>query len=151
MAINYKPAMRYAFWSSPPEYGDEYEEPDMPDEFPAGSVGKAFLARYLSDHKDWKTEAKKIAEDKQSEFALVYAQLSESSRAEIKDGENWTIAYNTRDLLYLIGRIRSTHIARQSGSPGQDKERVQQLWFQLRMFSHETSFSFRKRVEDHST
>ena len=79
----------------------------------------------------------------------MYGQLSESTRTEIKDDEEWTVAYNTRDLLYLIGRIRSTHIARQSGNPGQDKERVQQLWSQLRMFSYETSFSFRKRVEDH--
>lgn len=149
VAINYKPVICFAFLSSPPEYGDEDEEPEMPDEFPPGNVGKAIIAQYLSDHKDWKTEAKKIAENKQSVFALVYAQLSESSRAEIKDDEDWTIAYNTRDLLYLIGRIRSTHIARQSGNPGQDRERVQLLWSQLRMYSHETSFSFRKGVEDH--
>ena len=149
VAINFKSTICFAFWSTPPEFGTEEEEPETPEEIPAGNLGKAILAQFLSDHKDWKTESKKIAEQKQSVFALVYAQLSESSRAEIKDNEEWTEAYNSRDLLYLIGRIRSTHIARQSGNPGQDKERVQQLWFQLRMFAHESSFSFRKRVEDH--
>ena len=143
VAINYKPVICFAFWTIPPEYGTEDEEPDMPDDIPAGNLGKAILAQFLSDHKDWKTEAKKIVEHKQSVFALVYAQLSESSRAEIKDDEEWTVAYNTRDLLHLIGRIRSTHIARQSGNPGQDKERTKQQWSQLRMFPHETSFFFR--------
>ena len=149
VATNYEPSICFAFWSTPPESGDEDEEPEMPDDIPAGNLGKVILAQYLSDQKDWKSDAKKIVKHKQSVFALVYAQLSESSRAEIKDDEEWTDAYNSRDLLYLIGRIRSTHIARQSGNPGQDKERVQQLWSQLRMYSHETSFSFRKRVEDH--
>ena len=146
VAINYEPSICFAFWSTPPEYGDEDEEPEMPDDIPAGNLGKAILAQYLSDQKDWKSDSKKIVKHKQSVFALVYAQLSESPRAEIKDDEEWTDAYNTRDLLHLIKRIRSTHIARQSGNPGQDKERVQQLWFQLRMFSYESSFSFRKRV-----
>ena len=149
VAINYEPSICFAFWSTPPEYGEEDEEPEMPDDIPAGNLGKAICAQYLNDQKDWKTEAKKTVKHKQSVFALVYAQLSESSRAEIKDDEEWTVAYNSRDFLYLIGRIRSNHIARQSGNPGQDKERFQQLWSQLRMYSHETSFSFRKRIEDH--
>ena len=148
VAINYKASICFAFWSTPPEYGIEEEEPEMPDDIPAGNIGKVVLAEYLSDHKNWKTEAKKIAENKQSVFALVYAQLSESSRAEVKDNEDWTEAYLNRDLLYLIGRIRATHIARQSGNPGQDRERVNMLWSNLRMFQHETSFAFRKRVED---
>ena len=121
----------------------------MPDDIPAGNLGKAMLANYLSDYKEWKTEAKKIAEHKKAVFALVYAQLSESSRAEVKDVEEWTEVYILRDILHLITRIRATHIARQSGNPRQDKERVNQLWSNLRMQSHETSFAFRKRVEDH--
>ena len=149
VAIKYKAPICFAFWSTPPAYGIEKEEPEMPDDIPAGNIGKVVLAEFLSDHKHWKTEAKKIVEDKQSVFALVYAQLSESSRAEVKDNEEWTEAYLNRDLLYLIGRIRATHIARQSGNPGQDRERVNQSWSNLRMFQHETSFDFRKRVEDH--
>ena len=149
VAINYKTSICFAFWSTPPEYGIEEEEPEMSDDIPAGNIGKVVLAEYFSDHKHWKTEAKKIVENKHSVFALVYAQLSESSRAEVKDNEKWTEAYLNRDLLYLIGRIRATHIARQSGNPGQDRERVNMLWSNLRMFQHETSFAFRKRVEDH--
>ena len=105
----------------------------MPDDIPAGNLGKAMLAYYLSDYKEWKNETKKIAEHKKAVIALVYAQLSEASRAEVKDEEEWTEANNSRDLLYLITRIRATHIARQSGNPGQDKERVNQLWSNLRM------------------
>ena len=149
VAINYKPSICYAFWSTPPAFGTEDEEPELPEDIPTGNQGKAILANYLSDHKDWKSDAKKILENKQAVFALVYAQLSESSRGEVKDDEEWAEAYITRDLLHLIVRIRATHIARQSGNPGQDRERVSQLWSTLRMQPHETSFAFRKRVEDH--
>ena len=149
VAINYKPSICCAFWSTLPEFGTEDEEPELPEDIPVGNLGKAILANYMSDHKDWKTNAKKILENKQTVFALVYAQLSESSRCEIKDDEDWEEAYNTRDLLYLIARIRATHIARQSGNPRQDRERVRQLWSTLRIQSHETSFVFQKRVEDH--
>lgn len=132
VAINFKPSICFAFWSTPPEFGDEEKEPDIPADIPAGNLGKAILASYLSDYKDWKSDVKKIAEHKQAIFALVYAQhISESSRAEVKDEEAWTEAYKSRDLLYLIGRIRATHVARQSGNPGQDKERVNQLWSNL--------------------
>ena len=148
-AIHYKPSICNAFWSTPPEYGPEEEEPDLPDDVPAGIPGNAILAVYLSDYKEWKSDSKKIAEHKKAVFALVYAQLSESSRAELKDDEEWTEAYNTRDLLFLIVRIRATHIARQSGNPGQDREQVNQRWSNLQMQPNETSFAFRKRVEDH--
>lgn len=80
---------------------------------------------------------------------MVYSQLSESSRGEVQDDEDWPTAFLERDLLFLISRIRATHIARQSGNPGEDRERVQTAWASLRMFQHETSFAFRKRVEDH--
>ena len=149
VAINYKPSICHAFWSTPPEYGEEDEEPPMPEEIPAGNVGKAILSEYQNDHKDWKSDAKKIKEQKSAVFALVYSQLSESSRGEVQDDEDWPDAFLRRDLLFLISRIRATHIARQSGNPGQDRERVQTTWASLRMFQHETSFAFRKRVEDH--
>ena len=32
----------------------------MPDDIPAGNLGKAMLAYYLSDYKEWKNETKKI-------------------------------------------------------------------------------------------
>ena len=148
-AITYKPSICHAFWTIPPTFGDEDEEPVMPEEIPAGNLGKAIMSQFLSDQKDWKTDSKKIAENKQAVFALVYAQLSESSRGEIQDDEDWTESYQARDLLYLIQRIRATHIARQSGNPGQDRERVQMAWATIRMQPYETSFAFRKRVDDH--
>lgn len=58
-------------------------------------------------------------------------------------------AYLERDLVFLIQRIRAAHIARQSGTPGQDGERVAMAWSNLRMFQNGTSFPFRKRVEDY--
>jgi hypothetical protein len=148
MSIHSKPSICFAFWSSPPDFGPEEDEPVIPNEIPAGNPGKIVIAEYLSDHKEWKSEMKKVEEHIKSAFGLTYEQLSESSRAEVQDDEDWVEGYNNRDLLFLIGRIRATHIARQSGNPGQDRERVQQAWFQLRQF-HETSYAFRKRVEDH--
>ena len=148
-AIHYKPSICRAFWSNPPEYGEEDEEPLLPDDIPAGNLGKAILSEYQNDHKEWKAESKKIREHKMAVFALVYSQLSESSRGEVQDHEEWEEAYLERDLLFLISRIRATHIARQSGNPGQDRERIQTAWSNLRMQTNETSFAFRKRVEDH--
>ena len=148
-AIHYKPSICRAFWSNPPQYGDEDEEPLLLDDIPAGNLGNAILSEYQNDHKDWKVESKKIRENKMAVFALVYSQLSESSRGEVQDDEDWTEAYMERDLLFLIARIRATHIARQSGNPGQNKERVQMAWSNLRMQTNETSFVFRKKVEDH--
>ena len=87
------------------------------------------MSQFLSDQKDWKTDSKAIVEKKQSVFSLVYAQLSESSR----DDEDWTESYQARDLLYLIQRIRATLIARQSGNPGQDRDRVRMAWATIRM------------------
>ena len=148
-AINYKGCIAQAFWTSPPEFGEQEVEPIMPDPIPNTNVGKAMLAEYTNDKKEWKIETKKIEEHKKAVFALVYAQLSESSRSEIQDDEEWIESFNTRDLLYLIGRIRATHIAHQSGNPGQDMERVRSVWATMRMQPHETSFAFRKRVEDY--
>ena len=99
VAIKYKPSICRAFWSTPPEYGDEDEEPVMPTDIPAGNHGKAILCEYQNDHKEWKTDMKKIREDKMSVFALVYSQLSESSRGEVQDHEDWPTAYIERDVL----------------------------------------------------
>ena len=149
VAIKYEPSICKAFWSTPPEYGEEDEAPVMPVDIPAGNAGKIILFEYQNDCKEWKSESKQIRDQKQQVFTLVYSQLSESSRCEVQDDEDWTTAYQDRDLLFLIGRIRATHIARQSGNPGQDRERVSTAWANLRMFPNETSFAFRKRVEDY--
>jgi hypothetical protein len=50
--------------------------------------------------------------------------MSDSSRYEIEGDEEWEARFVERVLLYLIRRIRATHIARQSGNPAQDMERV---------------------------
>ena len=57
VAIKYIAPICFAFWSTPPAYGIEEEEPEMPDDIPAGNTSKVVLAEYLSDHKHWKTEA----------------------------------------------------------------------------------------------
>ena len=44
-AIQYKPSICRAFWSNPPEYGEEDEEPVMPADIPAGNIGKAVLSQ----------------------------------------------------------------------------------------------------------
>jgi uncharacterized membrane protein YgcG len=148
-AINYKACIAQAFWTSPPEFGEEEAEPIMPDPIANTNAGKAILAEYNNDKKEWKIETKKIEEHKRAVFAIVYAQLSESSRSEVQDHEDWIANFLTRDLLYLIERIRATHIARQSGNPSQDMECVRSKWGSMRMFPHETSFAFRKRIEDY--
>jgi hypothetical protein len=149
VAIVSKPSICFAYWTIPPAYGDEDEEPEMPAEIPPGNLGKIVLAKYLTAHKDWTSDTKKITEDKLVAFSLTYGQLSESSRCEVQDDEDWIENYNDRNLLYLIQRIRATHIARQTGNPGQDRERVQMAWANIRMQPHETSFAIRKRVDDH--
>jgi hypothetical protein len=143
--INFKQSIAQAFWTTPPTYGDEDPEPTMPDPIPNTNVGKD----YTSDGKEWKLEVKKIEEHKRSVFALVYAQMSETSSSEVKNHEDWEAGFIDRDLLYLISRIRATHIARQSGNPAQDMERVRNVWATMQMQPHETSFGFRKRVEDY--
>lgn len=149
-AINYKSCIPEAFWTSPPAYGEEEEEePILPETIPSTNAGKVILGEYTNNRKEWKLEAKKIAEHRRQVFALVYAQLSESSRSEVKDHEEWEDTFLERNLLFLIERIRATRIARQSGNPAQDIERVRTNWANMRMFPNETSFTFRKKVEDY--
>jgi hypothetical protein len=148
-AIHYKGCIAPAFWTTPPVYGEEEEESIMPDPIPNNNMGKAILSEYNSDKKEWKLEKKKIIEQIGFAFSTVHAQLSESSRSEIEDDELREEKFIERDLLYLINRIRATHIARQSGKPAQDKERVRNVWATMRQQVSETSFAFRKRIEDY--
>ena len=150
-AVKFKALIAEAFWSSPPAYGEGEPEPEMPDadDIQPGPLGKAMMSEFVSDKKEWKADLKRIEEQKKSLFATVYGQLSESSRCEIKDDEDWEEGFADRDLLYLIARIRATHIARQSGNPRQDQERVRNKWLSMRMGPQETSFGFGKTVEDY--
>ena len=65
----------------------------MPDPIPNNNFGKAILADYTHDKKEWKLETKKFAEHKRAVFALVYAQLSESSRSEEQDHVDWEASF----------------------------------------------------------
>jgi hypothetical protein len=125
-AINYHECIALAFRTSPPAFGDEEPEPEMPDPIPNTNAGKALLADYTNDRKEWKSHIKKTREQKRYCFAKkkVLDNLSESSRCEVQDDEEWEESFAQSDLLYLIRRIRATHIARQSGNPAQDMERV---------------------------
>jgi hypothetical protein len=74
-AINYKAPIAQAFWTSPPAFVDEEEEPVMPDAIPNTNVGEAILAEYTNDKKEWKSEAKKLLEHKRFVFALTHGQM----------------------------------------------------------------------------
>jgi hypothetical protein len=149
VALHYSKQICQAFWSIPLAYGADVLAPVLPDVIPNTNVGKALLAEYTNDHKEWKADLKKYEEHKLVVHSLVLTQLSESSRVELTEDLQWTELSNARDQLYLIRRIRATHIARQSGNPGMDKERVRMVWANMRMQSNENSYQFRKRVENH--
>jgi hypothetical protein len=121
----------------------------MPDPIPNTNAGKGLLADYTNDRNEWKANAKKTRDQKRYCFAIVLANLSESSRCEIQDDEDWEESFAQSDLLYFIRRIRAIHIARQSVNPAQDMERVRTTWATIRMYPQETSFTFRKRAEDY--
>ena len=148
-AVTYKSCIAQAYWTSPPTFDDIDDGPIMPVPIANKNIGKAMLEDYTSDKKEWKLENKKIDADIKFPFALTYGQTSESSRSKVEDHEDWAERFAARDLLYLITRIRSTHIARQSGNPRQDMERVRTLWLTLKQQPHEIRFAFRKRVEDY--
>jgi hypothetical protein len=44
-AIHYKGCIAPAFWTTPPAYGEEEEEPIMPDPIPNNNMGKAILSQ----------------------------------------------------------------------------------------------------------
>lgn len=144
-ARTYKDGIAQAFWTTPPQFGEEEEEPIMPEAIPNTNAGKVIIADFTNDKKEWKLDKKKVTADKKTAFAVTYGQLAEASRSEVQDHEDWTEAFINRDLLFLIERIRSTHVARQSGNPRQDMERVRNLWSSrsMHMQPHESSFAFR--------
>jgi hypothetical protein len=100
-AVTYKSCIAQAYLTSPPAFGDIYDEPIMSDPIPNNNIGKAMLADYTSDKKEWKLENKKIDADIKFGFALTYGQTSESSRSEIEDHEEWAEKFAARDLLYF--------------------------------------------------
>jgi hypothetical protein len=68
-AINYNECIALAFRTSPPAFGDEEPEPTMPDPIPNTNAGKALLADYTNDRKEWKADAKKTRDQKRCCFA----------------------------------------------------------------------------------
>ena len=148
-AMYYKASIAQVFWTNPPVYGAVDPAPVLPDIIPDGPIGQALISEFVSDKKEHKIQTKKLAEQKQAIFAMTLGQLNESSRSEVQDDEGWTVAYTDRNLIYLVTRIRATHIAIQSGNPSQDKERVRLKWLTLKMGPQETGYQFRIRVEEY--
>jgi hypothetical protein len=135
-AVTYKPSIAEAFCSLPPEYGETDEAPPYPDIDPDADLDhteRAQINEWLNDKKMWTADQKKIRDDMKTVFSVVYGQLSESSRCEIEDDAELNENFRLRDTLYLITRIRATHIAVQSGNTLQDQERVRSKLFQMKM------------------
>lgn len=145
--VKMKPTIGPAFSSTPPAFG-EYDEAPMA---PVAAVGATLdvieVQEYLHLKKLWLTEKKDSELQRKSVFALVWGQLGQSSRCEVEDDDNWNEQFEAKNLLYLIARIRATHIAKQSGNPAQDKERVRKVWADMHMHPSESHFNFRTRVE----
>jgi hypothetical protein len=99
--------------------------------------------------KFWLTEKRTAEFQRLSTFSLVWSRLSESSRSELSEDEHWEAKFNYQDLLYLITRIRSTHIAQKSGNPAQDKKRTRRIWADMFMIPSESSFTFRTRIANY--
>ena len=151
-AVTYKAPISEAFLSVPPAYGDSPEGPEYPDIDPDADlthVERSHIQVWLNDQRNWSAEELRLKNDKLKAFAVVYGQLSESSRCEIEDDAGWTEAFSSRDLIYLISRIRATHIAVQSGNLQQDQERVRTKWYNMRMSPSQSSYSFRREVDDY--
>ena len=147
--VHMKASIGPAFSSVPPAFGPFDEEPVAPVAVGDIPLSMIEVQEYLHLKKLWISE-KRVAElQRHSTFSLVWSRLSESSRSERKEDEDWVLKFNSKDLLYLISRIRSTHIAQQSGNPAQDKERIRRVWADMHMFSSESSFAFRTRIENH--
>ena len=149
VGVKFKSTIAPAFWTLPPAYGDYEDEPFPPIIAEGAQLSIIQTQEYLHLKKLWLTTKKETEEQRKSVFCLVYGQLSEASRCEVEEHEEWKTKFESKDLLYFIQRIRATHIARQSGNPEQDKERVRAVWSNLRMYHNETSFAFRTRVENY--
>ena len=57
-AITYKACIAQAFWTSPPAFGAKDEESVIPEIIPNTNAGKAMLAYFTNDKKEWKIEKK---------------------------------------------------------------------------------------------
>ena len=147
--VKYKSTIAPAFWNIPPSFGDYETEPIAPLPIGGEPTSIILVQEYLHEKKNWINVRNDTIEQRKQVFCLVYGQLSESSRCEIQDHEEWKTKFEAKDLIFLIIRIRATHVAKQSGNPSQDKERVRSKWAHLRMASNESSFSFRTRVENY--
>jgi hypothetical protein len=73
-ARTYKDGIAQAFWSSPPQFGAEDEEPIMPEAIPNTNAGKVIMADFTNDKKEWKIDKKELISDKS--FAVTYGQLA---------------------------------------------------------------------------
>ena len=147
--MKYKSTIAPAFWNIPPSFGPFEEEPIPPVQANNDNASSIAVQEYLNVKKQWINVINDTKEQRKAVFCLVYGQLSESSRCEIQDHEDWRSKFEEKDLIFLITRIRATHPAKQLGNPSQDKERVRSKWANLRMTSNESSFSFRTRVENY--
>ena len=149
--VKYKSTIAPAFWNIPPTFGLFEQEPLPPIQFSNDSTTSMSIAvqEYLHVKKQWISVKIDTMEQRKAVFCLVYGQLSDSSRCEAQDHEEWKIKFEEKDLIFLITRIRVTHVAKQSGNPSQDKERVRSKWASLRMMTNESSFSFRTRIDNY--
>lgn len=116
--VKYKSTIAPAFWNIPPSFGAFETEPIAPLPIDYKPTGTILIQEYLHIKKHWINVQNETIEQRKSVFCL------ESSRAEIHDTAEWKTKFESKDFLYLITRIRSTHVAKQSGNPSQDKERV---------------------------
>ena len=151
-AVTLKASIAEAFLSIPPAFGITAPAPTYPDIDPDADlthVDRANINVWLNEQKAWSNDELKLKNDKLTAFSIVYCQISQDSRSEIEDHAEWTENFATRNLIYLITRIRATHIAVQSGNILQDQERVRAKWFNMRMTSDQSSFGFRKEVEEY--
>ena len=136
----------------PPQYGQTEEEPVYPDIDPDADlthVDRARINVWINDQKNWSSEQLRLKNDKLTAFSTVHGQLSEASRAEVQDCEDWDSHFRSRDLLYLINRIRATHIAVQSGNLQQDQERVRAKWYNMKQAPDQDGYQFRREVENY--
>lgn len=147
--VKMRPSIGPAFSSSPPAFGAYDDEPIVPVAPEGAALSTIEIQEYLHLKKLWITEKRDAELQRKSVFAIVWGQLSSASRCEVEDDDDWIEQFEAKNLLYLITRIRATHIARQSGNPAQDKERVRKVWSDLYMSTSESHFSFRTRVENY--
>ena len=151
-AVTFKASIAEAFLSVPPAFGTTDPQPEYPDIDPDADlthVERASINVWLNDQKIWSSEDSKLRNDKLTAFSVVYGQLSPDSRCEIEDHADWLENFASRNLLYLINRIRATHIAVQSGNIQQDQERVRTKWYNMRMRPDQPSYMFRREVDEY--